>query len=221
MEKWVCESLRHIYELESALCMAHGNKQSYPHKTKDPPKKNLKGYFSPDLQRSQSQRRHRGSAGTCRAATCPSTVLDAGRARGGGGLRGASVPPALAAIPACTPPAANPVLLHHEIHGESHWQLLARQAGVPVGCGGLCVSANPLLHMGAVKGLPPSMRGVCPLRWWESLSFTNWAVPNYTVTEKHTKLGNTLSTLISVTVFCLFCFSVEPLSQIECRTPFH
>lgn len=59
MEKLVCESLRHIYELESALYMAHGNKYSYPHKTKNLPKKYLKGLFLPRLRiKSEAEETH-------------------------------------------------------------------------------------------------------------------------------------------------------------------
>lgn len=178
-------------------------------KPKIPLKKILKGAFSPDLQLSQSQRRHPGSAGMPVPAPC----WTRGELRDGRLWR-ASIPPTL--LP--SQPAANPALLH----GESQWQLLAHPGWCPYWLWAAVRLCQPSSAYGCCEGTPTQTWGVfAPLRWKESPSFNNWAVPNCTATEKHTKLGNTLLTLISVMPFCLLCFLVEPLSQIECRTPFY
>lgn len=179
MEKWVCKSLRHISELESALWMAIGNKQLPSQNQRSPKKKCLKGYFSPDFQLSQKQRRHRAR----RLSQRPARV---GWARGGGRLRGASVPPALAAIPARTPPAAHPALLHHQLHGKSRWQL---QAGLQAACGELRASANPASACGCCEGTPIQTREVfAPPRWKESFSQLTELSPTILPQKAH-KLG--------------------------------
>lgn len=135
--------------------MAHGNKYSYPHKTKDPPKKILKGLFLPRLTTNSEPEETRGVSRDAQGGRLSQHPAR----RGASSERWEAARRQRSSRPGC----------HPSLHTTRCKPRAAAPRGprcVPltapctpgwcvVGRGELCTSANPPLHMGAVKGPPP------------------------------------------------------------------